>query len=162
MTIDIISYTDAQFAALTEEQLLEVQSAQLKKNRLQAALEEDLQKQKYRLIDNGIFLSTIWRVIQWKLNRTYETEVENIRNGLLFYLRYSGKSPEEIGDAPYEVDYSLSDEERFAVVKTYYETAYANGEERFAAFKVDAVARRYLGELYAPLYDYFLEKSKTA
>ena len=34
MTIDIISYTDAQFAALTAEQLLEVQQAQLKKKEL--------------------------------------------------------------------------------------------------------------------------------
>ena len=31
MTIDIISYTDEQFAAMTEEQILEVESVQLKK-----------------------------------------------------------------------------------------------------------------------------------
>ena len=39
MKIDIISYTDEQFAQLTEEQLLEVRSAQLKKNRLDRKLE---------------------------------------------------------------------------------------------------------------------------
>ena len=42
MLIDIISYTDAQYAMLTEEQLLEIKSAQLKKNRLTAKLEENL------------------------------------------------------------------------------------------------------------------------
>ena len=49
MTIDIISYTDAQFAALTEEQLREVKSAQQKKNRLAVALEEKVEKDPQRL-----------------------------------------------------------------------------------------------------------------
>ena len=157
MVIDIISYTDEQFAVLSEEQLLEVQQAQLKKNRLKAALDEDMQKEKFRLIDNGIFLSTIWRLVQWKLNKTYESEVQNIRDSLLFYLRYSSK-PEtgEAEEAPYTVDYSLSDTERFNIVKEYYETNYSDGEERFEVFKADTVAVKYLGELYAPLYDYFL------
>ena len=54
MVIDIISYTDSQFAALTEEQLLQVKSAQLKKNRLQAKLEEDLQHAKQKFVENII------------------------------------------------------------------------------------------------------------
>ena len=57
MVIDIISYTDAQFAALSEEQILEVKSAQLKKNKLDLNLEENLLKAKQRLIENGTFLS---------------------------------------------------------------------------------------------------------
>ena len=160
MTIDIISYTDEQFAALTTEQLLVVQQAQLKKNRLKAALDEDLQKEKFRLIDNGIFLSTIWELVQSRLQKAYNNEVASIRDSLLFYLRYAGKP--DVGDmqsAPYEVDYSLTDNERFVIVKTYYETNYKDGDERFAAFKADSVAVRYLGELYAPLYDYFLESA---
>ena len=159
MKIDIISYTDAQFAALTEEQLLEVKSAQLKKNRLKAALTENLQKEKYRLMNNGILISTIWDIVQWQLNKAYEDEVEALRDALLFYLRFSGKPNEEdIQSAPYEVDYSLSDTERFQVVKTYYESAYTDSAERFDAFKADTVAAQYLGELYAPLYDFFLEQ----
>ena len=64
MHIDIISYTDVQFAALTEEQLLEVKNAQLKKNRLEDKLNEDLQKERQRLIENGIFLSTIFPEVE--------------------------------------------------------------------------------------------------
>ena len=48
MTIDIISYTDAQFAELSEEQLLEVKSAQLKKNRLDVQLQEKKLNEKVR------------------------------------------------------------------------------------------------------------------
>ena len=89
MVIDIISYSDEQFAAMTDEQLLEVQSAQMKKNRLMAALEEDLRKEKYRLIDNGTYLSSMWPLIQEKLQKAYEQEVDLIRDALLFYLRFS-------------------------------------------------------------------------
>ena len=59
--------------------------------------------------------------------------------------------------APYSVDYSLPVEDRFAIVKTYYETNYSDGNERFVAFQQDTVAVQYLGELDAPVYDYFLD-----
>lgn len=156
MEIDIISYTDKQYAALTEEQLLEVKSAQLQKNRLQAALAEDIEKEKHRLVENGIFMSGIWELIKAKLQAEFEQEVENLRESLLFYLRFSTAGGVDVSEAPYTVDYSLSDEERFYVVRDYYLDAYANGAERMAVFKADKVAPQYLGELYAPLYDYFL------
>jgi hypothetical protein len=57
--------------------------------------------------------------------------------------------------APYKVDYSLSEGERLLIVKAYYEDTYADEYERFAAFKKDEFAKVYLGELYAPLHDYF-------
>lgn len=155
MIIDIISYTDAQYAALTEEQLLEVKSAQLKKNKLDSALEEEKLAEKHRLIDNGTFLSNVWELYCAKLQAQHDTEVENLRESLLFYLRFSAKA--DSSDVGYTVDYALSIEERFAIVKQYYEMHYTDGAERFEAFKADKVAVAYLGELYAPLYDYFLE-----
>ena len=158
MVIDIISYTDEQFAALSEEQLLEVKEAQFKKNKLYLKLEENLLKKKAKLSSNGILRSELWNLMQEEMWAQYEAEVELIREGLLFYLRFSSKPKgEEEESVPYEVNYALSVEERFRIVKTYYETAYTNGNERFEAFKADKVAPQYLGELYAPLYDYFLE-----
>ncbi len=56
---------------------------------------------------------------------------------------------------PYSVDYALSEEDRMAVVKEYYETTYSDATERFTAFSNDTFAREYLGEMYAPLYHYF-------
>ena len=136
MEIDIISYTPTQYAALTEEQLLEVKSAQLKKNRLTVALEEDLQKEKHRLVKNGIFLSSIWDIVQSKLRAAYNQEVENLRDGLLFYLRYSAKpSDSEVSKAPYVVDYSLTETERLEIVKTYYENTYTDGKNALTYLK---------------------------
>lgn len=162
MTIDIISYTDTQYAALTEEQILEVQAAQLKKNKLLIKLEEDKRKEKYRLIENGVFLSKIWELYCEKLQKEYDNEVENIRESLLFYLRFTSKTESgstETGptNAPYLVDYSLTVEERFFIVKEYYLTTYADAEERYDAFLKDEVAIVYLGETYAPLHDYLGE-----
>lgn len=161
MKIDVISYTESQFTALSEEQILKVQSAQLKKNRLAAALEDDLKEAKHRLVKNNTFLSSLWEQTKKALQTRYEQEVENIRDGLLFYLRYSSPNGSAGVEPPYIVDYSLTETERFTIVKNYYQNKYSDAEVRFRAFKDDALAKTYLGEMYAPLYDYFLDASKA-
>ena len=153
MEIDIITYTDSQYAMLSVEQLLEVRSAQQKKNRLTEKLEEDIRKAEENLIDNGTYLSSMRSAIVEKLQAKYDAEVEVLRDGLLFFLKFSSKPDPDA--APYTVDFSLRVEERLAIVKSYYETNYSDRNELFAAFKQDKVAVQYLGELYAPLYDYF-------
>ena len=74
MTIDIISYTDEQFAAMTEEQILEVESVQLKKNRLTKKLGEEKRTEKFRLLKAGIFRSPVWEKICAALEESYEQE----------------------------------------------------------------------------------------
>ena len=157
MNIDIISYTDAQYAALSEEQLLQVKAAQLKKNKLDAKLERDKIEEKHRLVKRGIFLSGIWPLYCEKLQQEYEQEVENLRDSLLFYLRCTTKAEQE-SSAPYTVNYALTVEERFAIVRQYYQVNYTDAQKRYDAFLADSVAPAYLGEMYAPLHDYFLSQ----
>lgn len=156
MVIDIISYTDEQYAALSKEQLLEIREAQRKKNKLDAALTANLEREKHRLIDNGIFLSEIWGKLQEKLGEEHARAVEEVRESLLFYLRFSSSENGETVQSPYIVNYALSIEERFAIVKTYYEENFQTATARYDAFCDDEIAKVYLGELYAPLHDYFL------
>ena len=155
MEIDIITYTDEQFARLTEEQILEVRSAQLKKNRLERELQEKLQKEKYRLAENGTVVSGIWELVEKQLTAEYEEEVAWIRDSLLFYLRFSVKTLDGV-DAPYPIDYSLTTDERARVVKEYYLSTYTNATERFEKYKDDETAKIYLCERYKNLYEYFL------
>lgn len=157
MTIDIITYTDEQYAAMTQEQIKEVRDAQAEKDELKLKLEETLQKERDALVKKGIFNSNLYQLIKNKLQKEFEANVEFIRESLVFFLRYSAHPDGSGLDAPYEVNYAQSYEARFNVVKTYYETTYTDGAERFEAFKLDKFALNYLGELYAPLYDYFLE-----
>ena len=152
--IDIINFTEAQYAALTRGQLQEVKTSQQKKNRLYRILQEDLRKEKHKLVKNGLYNSEIYMLIEARLTAIYEEEVALIKDNLLFYLRYSMK-PSSTESASYEVDYTLSDTERMEVVKNYYMTRYTDAKARFDAFAADTVAPQYLGELYAPLHNYF-------
>ena len=157
MTIDIISYTGEQFAALTPEQLLEVQSAQLKKNKLLLKRDNEMEKEKHRLLDNGIFLSPIWRLYCEKLTAEYDQEITQIRDALLFYLQYGSRADESAeSGAPYLVDYSLPMTERVTIVKNYYETTYNKNWSRILEeYDKDKVAVVYLGEYYGYLHDHF-------
>jgi hypothetical protein len=160
MTIDIINYSDAQLAALSAEKVLEIREAQLKKNKLSAQLETRLKEEKQRLIERGAYPSTIWNKIVTAWTAEYERQVEILRESLVFFLHYAADdAPNVYPDAPYTVDYSLSAEERLAIVKNYYETEYEDEYKRYNAFKNDAFAKVYLGELYSPLHDYFYRAS---
>ena len=159
MTIDIISFTNEQFAALDGEQILQIKEAQVKKNKLDRKLQEDMLNEKHRLLDNGTYLSQMWDKYCDKLRETYEQEVELLRESLLFYLQFSAKpEPEATDSAPYSVDYALEMTDRYIVVRDYYMGAYTDATARVNAFKSDKVARQYLGELYATLYDYLLDQ----
>ncbi|MBE5751766.1 MAG: hypothetical protein IJA89_02605 [Clostridia bacterium] len=153
MVIDIISYTEAQYAALNEELLLEVKSAQLKKNTLDRKLQEDLETEKHRLVKNGIFDSKIWKIYKDKRQAAHDAEVETLRESLLFFLQYAAKAEQE-SSTPYTVDYSLTMQERYNVVKDYYMSAYDQPNARLNAFLKDSVATAYLGEWYSTLYNY--------
>ena len=156
MEIDIISFTDAQLAALSAGKLQKVSAAQIKKNKLLRQLEIDLAKEKQRLIDRGILPSTIWTKRQAELVAACNVEIEEVREALLFYLQYTTSGGATVPDnVPYVVDFAYTMEERFNVVKEYYETTYTDVQLRFEAFVADTFARTYLGEYYAPLYHYF-------
>ena len=101
---------------------------------------------------NGTFISDIWEKFCEEKRRAYEAEVEAIRKGLLFMLRFVQRP--EGQTALYTVDYSLTVEERYAIVKAYYETAYPDPKERWDVFYKDEVAKAYLGEYYLTLYHY--------
>ena len=156
MTIDVMTYTMEQFARLTNEQLLEVKKAQGTKDRLLRRLNEKKESEKYRLVKAGIFHSRIWEKLCAALQAEYEAEVELLREGLLFYLQYSGKDPTLEENASYTVDYSLSIADRVTLVKAYYVDTYSDPNVRFRAFKKDVIAPRYLCEAYSALYQWFL------
>lgn len=160
MNIDIISFTNEQFAALTAEQILQIKETQLKKNQLERKLQRDMLKEKHRLTDNGMFLSNIWEKYCDNLREIYTQDVEMLRDSLLFYLQYAAKpKDEQVQSTPYKVDYALSMADRYYIVRDYYLQAYTISEQRIAAFKADTVARQYLGEFYTTLYDYLLDQA---
>ncbi len=159
MVIDIISYEDEQFAQLTEEQLLEVRSVQQKVNELRLKKVEIAEEAKFRLLKRGVVRSSMMEYGVAEELAAIDGEIDNLREGLLFYLRFSTPSTPSTDETGYLVDTSLSYEERYYIVFEYYRTTYTDEAERFKAFKADTVARSYLGELYKVMYDEFYVSS---
>lgn len=158
MVIDVISYSDEQLAALTEEQILEVRSVQLKVNKLRKKKEALKADGRFRLLNRGILRSSMAERLENGSLDSIDEEIAGLRDGLLFYLRFSKVNEEGAvsGNVPYDVNYSLTYEERYYAVRDYYQENFTDGTERFNAFKADEFAPIYLGELYKVLYDYFL------
>jgi len=155
MVIDVISFTDEQFAALSEEQILEVKSVQLKVDKLREKAEELTVKMKFKLLKNGVGRSSALEDYALRETERIEKEIDTLREGLLFYLRFAAKPETGESQAPYTVDYSLTYEQRYAAVKAYYDGAYTDATERYEALRADGVAKVYLGELYPTLHDLY-------
>lgn len=156
MEIDVIDYNEKQLAALSAGQLQQVISAQKKKRALEAAMQKKLSEKRVELIENGMLHSDLWERTKETIANEYSEDLKELREGLLLYLHYSVKPKEsEIILAPYQLDYSLSETERYLQVKEYYDTEYTDDWARFEAFKNDQYAVTYLGEMYYTLYEVY-------
>jgi hypothetical protein len=160
MVIDIIDYQDTQYIQLGEYRLERVRLAQLEKNKLLSQLAKDKRRAKYKLLKNGTYRSGIYASVCAELERQCEEEIKALRDGLLFYLRYSIREDLEGKEPPYPLDYSLSDTERAEVVINYYESTYSAPKERYEAFKADQFASGYLGEMYYSVFNYFYAQAE--
>ena len=150
MEINIIDFTSEQFSKLSNDQLSDVKTAQLKKNRLERELEVKKRELQSKMLRNGTIRSDVYKQLIKELTLRYEMEIESVRDGLLFYLQYSAKPS---SSAPYTVDYTLSMDDRLDIVWGYYNDTYTDAVEKYEAFAADTVAPSYLGEFYAPLKD---------
>ena len=155
MVIDIVAFTNKQMNALSEKQLRKIKSVQLKKNRLKRALDKNMTAERNRLINGGLFHSDLYELLKADLQKAYDDEIEVMKEELLVSLTDLALE-DGVPRAPYTLDFDLSYEERFDIVKDYYMGEYSDDVHRFMKFKEDEVAIIYLGEYYKPLYDYLL------
>ena len=75
MKIDIVTYTDEQYAAMTQEQLKEVRDAQTEKDELRVKLDEELEREKNKLVKKGIYNSNLYQLMKDKLEKEFEDRV---------------------------------------------------------------------------------------
>ncbi len=155
MVIDVIAFTDEQFATLSEEQILEVKSVQLKVNKLRQEADRLAVKMKFTLLKNGVGRSSALEEYEIRERERIEQEIDTLREGLLFYLRFTVKHGSTENEAPYTVDYSLTYQQRYLIVKAYYDGQYTDARERYNALREDEIAKVYLGEMYLDLSDLY-------
>ena len=156
MVVDILDYTDEQLDSLSQKQRLLVYTAQAKKNRLENKLKDDIKKEWDNVLKNGTFHSPIYKKAKEELEKRYNMEVEILKEKLRFDLvcEESSGGSDSVTDVPYVVDYELTYDERYIIVRDYYVNNYASPMDGYNAFLLDDFAVAYLGDLYSTLFDY--------
>ena len=157
MQIDVIDLTNPCYSALSPVQLAAVRAAQVKKNKAVAATEEKKQKFINKLVSNHFSHSLVYSLQQSLFDEELERDVDMIREELLYTLAYktTGKEGNEFGPYSYpeNPDYSLTESQRFILVRQYYMDLTTDPRARLEAYAGDSLARGYLGRFYDTLYE---------
>lgn len=157
MTIDIIDLTDPDYEDLSSVQLAMVRAAQVKKNEILARAEEEKAQLQNQLVINNFARSSIFEYTEDRIDDEAAEQVEVVKDDLLYQLAYEALGSEGNDVGPYRYpenpNYNLSASQRFLVVRSYYMEITSDAEARLEAYAMDTLARSYLGEYYATLYD---------
>lgn len=153
MIIDIMEYSEEQLAKMTHLQRMRVFEAQERKNRLYKQFLKQLRRERDNLIENGIFYSEIFNKIKQKMESEFNESVDAIRERLMHLIAKDAHAGDANG-VPYTVDYTLSYEDRYIVVRDYYLNTYTDAIARYNIFLTDVFAATYVGDMYGILYDY--------
>ncbi len=157
MTIDIIDLSDPDYSDLDAVQLTMVRTAQVKKNKIVADAGEAIKKLAYHLLKNDNARSSVREREEAQILAKRDADVDEVKEDLLMQLAYEsvGSQGNEYGPYRYpeNPNYTLTYSQRFLVVRDYYMHVTTNPEARLQAFTMDTLARSYLGEYYATLYD---------
>ncbi len=157
MIIDIIDLSDEQFEDLNAVQMAMVRAAQTEKNEILAEAEREKGEIFKELLTNGTARSTYFDERAEAIDDEAEEKVEAVKDDLLYQIAYDLDAGDGNEDGPYRYpenpNYNLSASQRFLVVRSYYMEATDDAEARLEAYAMDSLARTYLGEYYATLYD---------
>ena len=156
MMFDIIDITEYELKNFTTVQMQLLRTAQKNKNELEYNLEKDMELFTQLVMTNDMKTSTLIEQKRKELEKELNRKVEILVEQLNYNLSLAEPYPEGGGnwddDAPYIVDYTLSYNERYNIVRAYY-LAIEDPSERMALYTSDETARKYLGSYYATLYN---------
>ncbi len=157
MTIDIIDLSDPEYSDLNAVQMAMVREAQQKKNEILASAQKEKEEYFSILVSNNMARNTFYALTQARLDAEAEAKIQAVKDDLDYQLAYEALGSEGDENGPYRYpenpNYNLAPSQRFLVVRAYYMQATEDAEARLAAYAADTLAREYLGEFYATLYD---------
>lgn len=155
MVIDIIEITEPEMNRLTADKRKLIRTAQKKKNVLIYKAERQLENYRIKLLTAGMKYSSLYDSKKAELDAEVYRQIEILADDLNFELnkdKFMSGGTGIDGDYGYLVDYSLSYEERYNIVRAYY-LAIADVDERKRRYNADDVAKAYLGTYYGILYN---------
>ena len=157
MIIDIVDLTDPEYSDLNAVQVAMVREAQQKKNKILARAEEEKTEYLSLLGAGDMAGNSFYAPRKARVDADAQAEIAAVKEDLDFQLAYEALGSEGDDNGPYRYpenpNYNLVPSQRFLVVRNYYMRLTDDPEARLAAFAADSLARSYLGEFYATLYD---------
>ena len=157
MTIDIVDLTDEKYADLNAVQMAMVRAAQVKKNEIVAEADEEKASIQRQLVANNFARSYVQVMANARINTAQYKAIEALKEDLDYQLAYESLGSEGNEQGPYRYpenpNYNLTPSQRFLVVREYYMSVTDDPDASLQAYTVDSLARTYLGEYYATLYD---------
>lgn len=157
MIIDIVDLTDPEYSDLNAVQVAMVREAQQKKNKILARAEEEKTEYLSLLVAGDMARNSFYALTKARVDADAQAEISAVKEDLDFQLAYEALGSEGDDNGPYRYpenpNYNLVPSQRFLVVRNYYMRLTDDPEARLAAFAADSLARSYLGEFYATLYD---------
>ena len=158
MIFDIISITQTELDKLSVKQLKLLRDAQTRKDELIHNSEKDLQKFKDKLWAAGMKDSTLLKDKTAAVKKEIRYLSAILADNLIFNMNAIEQSKNDGSDSDgstqtgYLVDYSLSYNERYIIVRNYY-LAISDVTLRMKLYSADEVAKKYLGSYYQTLYN---------
>ncbi|MDE6000906.1 MAG: hypothetical protein K2N33_05895 [Clostridia bacterium] len=159
MEFDIIDITQEEINKLTTVQMKLLRTAQQKKDELYRKAEKELKVYRALTLGAGMKYSSLFSSKQAELQAEINYETAILADNLIYNMSLNeptsgGDLGESGGDesAGYIVDYSLSYNERYVIVRDYY-LAISDPAERMALYGADEVAKKYLSSYYSTLYN---------
>lgn len=158
MIFDIISITEAELETLSVKQLKLLRDAQRSKDELVYNSEKELEKFRDKVWAAGMKDSTLLKDKKMAIGKEVKYKCAILADNLIFNMnaieasKDSGSSGGGSTETGYLVDYSLSYNERYIIVRNYY-LAISDVNLRMKQYSADEVAKKYLGSYYVTLYN---------
>lgn len=158
MQFDIIEISQEELAKLKPAQMTLLRKAQQKKDALVKNYDEEYRKYEEKLYSVGIRNSSLSMGFLSELYDDVYTKIDTLADNLVYEmslidLKDSGEDNKgDTSTTGYLVDYSLSYNERYVIVRNYY-LAIKDRDVRMAKYGKDETAKKYLGTYYNTLYN---------
>lgn len=166
MQFDIIDITPEEIEKLSVVHMKMLRTAQQKKDELCRKADKDTEMFRAIVLTAGMKNSTLLKAKQAELKAELDYQVAVLADNLIYNM--SLNEPSGGGDigggdgdegAGYIVDYTLSYNERYVIVRDYY-LSILDPDERMALYAADETAKKYLSSYYTTLYNVLYTYSK--
>ena len=166
MQFDIIDITEDGLKELSVVQMKMLRTAQQKKDELERKTKKELNMFRTLVYTSGMKNSTLIEAKSKELEEELAYQVALLADNLIYNMSLNEPSSgEDLGgdggdeSAGYIVDYTLTYNERYIIVRDYY-LAIPDPDERLALYAADDTAKKYLSSYYTTLYNVLATYSK--